>query len=50
MAVFLYLAFSIFDMTVFNTTRVLELTVFIITTGTIGLLVYIYFARLAIRN
>ncbi len=46
MAIFLYLAFRIFDMNVFNTTHVLELIIYSLTTGTIGLLVYIYFAHL----
>lgn len=46
MAVFLYLPFRLFDLYLFNTTRTLELVLLVITTGTIGLLVYIYFAQL----
>lgn len=46
MAVFLYLPFRFFDLYIFNTSKTLELILFVITTGTIGLLVYIYFAHL----
>lgn len=46
MAVFLYLAFIVFDLYVFNTSRSLALIIFMISTSTIGLLVYIYFAHL----
>ena len=46
MAVFLYLPFRFFDLYLFNTTRSLELILLVITTSTIGLLVYIYFAHL----
>lgn len=46
MAVFLYLPFKLFDLYVFNTTRTFELIVLVVTTGTIGLLAYIYFAHL----
>lgn len=46
MAVFLYLPFRIFDLYVFNTTKSLELVLLTITTGTIGMMVYIYFAHL----
>ncbi len=46
MAVFLYLPFRIFDELIFNTTKTVELIGLTITTGTIGMLVYIYFAAL----
>lgn len=46
MAVFLYLPFKILDELVFNTSKVVELIGLTITTGTIGLLVYIYFSAL----
>ncbi len=46
MAVFLYLPFRILDEVVFDTTRTLELIALTITTSTIGMLVYIYFAAL----
>ncbi|MBU0579273.1 murein biosynthesis integral membrane protein MurJ [Patescibacteria group bacterium] len=46
MAVFLYLPFKILDELVFNTTKTVELIGLTITTGTIGLLVYIYFSAL----
>lgn len=46
MAVFLYLPYRIFDDYVFNTSRALELVLLTITTGTIGTVVYIYFAHL----
>lgn len=46
MAVFLYLPFRIFDELVFNTSRTLELIALTITTGTIGMVVYLYFAAL----
>lgn len=46
MAVFLYLPFRILDELVFNTSRTIELVLLTVTTGTIGMLVYIYFAML----
>lgn len=46
MAVFLYLPFKILDEVVFDTSRTLELIVLTIATGTIGTLVYVYFATL----
>jgi len=46
MAVFLYLPFRIFDELIFDTTRTIELIALTITTASIGLLVYIYFALL----
>ena len=46
MAVFLYLPFRILDEVVFNTSRTLELIALTVVTGTIGMLVYIYFAML----
>lgn len=46
MAVFLYLPFKIFDELVFDTTRTLELIALTITTGTIGMIVYVYFSVL----
>jgi len=46
MAVFLYLPYRIFDDYVFNTSRALELVLLTITTSTIGMVVYIYFAQL----
>lgn len=46
MAIFLYLPFRIFDELIFNTTKTIELIGLTITTGTIGMLVYIYFAAL----
>jgi len=46
MAVFLYLPFRIFDELVFDTSRTIELIGLTITTGTMGMLVYIYFAAL----
>ncbi len=46
MAVFLYLPFRVLDEVVFNTTRTIELLALTITTSTIGMLVYIYFAAL----
>lgn len=46
MAVFLYLPFRIFDELIFDTTRIIELIGLTITTGTIGLTVYFYFAAL----
>lgn len=46
MAVFLYLPFRILDELVFDTTRTIELLGLTITTGTIGMLVYVYFAAL----
>jgi putative peptidoglycan lipid II flippase len=46
MAVFLYLPFRILDELVFDTSKTGELILLTITTGTIGTLVYIYFATL----
>jgi putative peptidoglycan lipid II flippase len=46
MAVFLYLPFRILDELVFNTSRTVELLMLTISTGTIGMLVYIYFSML----
>lgn len=46
MAVFLYLPFKILDELVFDTTRTIELITLAISTGTIGMLVYLYFAAL----
>jgi putative peptidoglycan lipid II flippase len=46
MAIFLYLPFRILDELVFNTSRTIELILLTITTGTIGTLVYLYFAAL----
>lgn len=46
MAVFLYLPFRILDELIFNTTRTVELVALTVTTGTIGLIVYLYFAAL----
>jgi putative peptidoglycan lipid II flippase len=46
MAVFLYLPFKILDELVFNTTKIVELIGLTLTTGTIGMLVYLYFAAL----
>lgn len=46
MAVFLYLPFKILDEVVFDTTRTMELIVLTLSTGTVGMLVYIYFASL----
>lgn len=46
MAVFLYLPFRILDELVFDTTRTMELIGLTVTTSTIGMLVYIYFAVL----
>lgn len=46
MAVFLYLPFRILDELVFDTTKTIELVGLTVTTGTIGVLVYIYFAAL----
>jgi putative peptidoglycan lipid II flippase len=46
MAVFLYLPFRIFDELIFDTTRTIELIGLTVTTGSIGMLVYIYFAAL----
>lgn len=46
MAVFLYLPFRILDEVVFDTTRTIELIALTITTGTVGMLVYLYFAAL----
>lgn len=46
MAVFLYLPYRIFDELIFDTTRTIELIALTITTGTIGMLVYVLFAIL----
>lgn len=46
MAVFLYLPFRILDEVVFDTTRTIELIALTMVTGTIGMLVYIFFAAL----
>lgn len=46
MAVFLYLPFRILDELVFKTTKTTELILLTLTTATIGMLVYIYFAML----
>lgn len=44
MAVSLYLPFRILDELVFNTTRTVELIALTVSTSTIGMLVYVYFA------
>ncbi len=46
MAVFLYLPFRIFDELIFDTRKNIELIGLTVTTGTIGLVVYFYFATL----
>ena len=46
MAVFLYLPFRILDEVIFNTSKTIELIALTITTSTIGLIVYVYFAAL----
>lgn len=46
MVVFLYLPYVILDRLVFNTARTIELLGLTITTSTIGMLVYLYFAAL----
>lgn len=46
MAVFLYLPFRVLDQLVFNTTKTVELIALTLTTATIGMLVYLYFAAL----
>jgi len=46
MAIFLYLPFRILDELVFDTSRTVELILLTLTTGTIGMLVYTYFAML----
>lgn len=46
MAVFLYLPFRILDELVFDTSRTLELLLLTTVTGTIGMLVYVYFSAL----
>lgn len=46
MAVFLYLPFRILDEVVFDTSRTLELIALTLSTGTIGMLVYVYFSYL----
>lgn len=46
MAVFLYLPFRILDELVFETSRTIELVALTVTTSTIGMLVYVFFAAL----
>jgi putative peptidoglycan lipid II flippase len=46
MTIFLYLPFRILDELIFDTSRTIELILLTITTSTIGMLVYIYFAML----
>jgi putative peptidoglycan lipid II flippase len=46
MAVFLYLPYRVLDELVFNTTKTIELIGLTVTTSTIGMLVYVYFASL----
>lgn len=46
MAVFLYLPYRILDELVFNTSKTIELIALSVSTSTIGMLVYIYFAML----
>lgn len=46
MAVFLYTPYKIFDELIFDTKHTVELIALTITTGSIGMLVYIYFAAL----
>ncbi|MCA9370058.1 oligosaccharide flippase family protein, partial [Candidatus Woesebacteria bacterium] len=46
LAVSLYLPFRVLDQLVFNTTKTVELIALTLVTGTIGMLVYIYFAVL----
>ena len=46
MAVSLYLPFRVLDELVFNTTKTMELLALSISTATIGMLVYLYFAAL----
>lgn len=46
MAVFLYLPFKIFDELVFDTTKTIELIGLTVSTTTIGMMVYLYFAAL----
>lgn len=46
MAVSLYLPFRVLDELVFNTTKTIELIALSVTTGTIGMIVYLYFAAL----
>jgi len=46
MAVFLYLPFRVLDELVFDTSRTLDLIALTIVTGTMGMLVYVYFATL----
>lgn len=46
MAVFLYLPYKILDGVVFDTSRTIELLALTVSTGTIGFLVYVYFALL----
>ncbi|MDQ3008615.1 MAG: murein biosynthesis integral membrane protein MurJ [bacterium] len=46
MAVFLYLPFRILDEVIFDTSRTIELIALTLTTSTIGLMVYLFFAAL----
>ncbi len=46
MSIFLYLPFRIFDELIFDTTKTIELIALTVTTATIGMLVYIYFAAI----
>lgn len=46
MAIFLYLPFRIFDELIFDTTKTIELIALTVTTATIGMLVYVYFAAI----
>lgn len=46
MAIFLYLPFRIFDELIFDTSKTVEVIALTITTATIGMSVYIYFAML----
>lgn len=46
MGIFLYLPFRILDEVVFDTSRTIELIALTITTGTIGMLSYLYFSAL----
>jgi hypothetical protein len=46
MAVSLYLPFRVLDELVFNTTKTVELIALSVTTSSIGMLVYLYFAAL----
>jgi len=46
MAVFIYLPFKILDEVVFDTSKTVDLLALTVATGTIGMLVYAYFAML----